>query len=462
MKEHDILVIGAGPGGYVAAIRAAQLGFSTAVVEREAVFGGTCVRIGCIPSKALLESTQRYRDISTEAHEHGIDVEGVSFDLERMHDRRRQTVKANTDGLQYLFRKNGIESYRGSGRLKGGGVVEVTAGDGTVTEVRAKNIIIATGSSVAPLKGVETDGEFIGTSEEALEYAEVPRRLVVVGAGAIGLELGSVWSRLGAEVTVVEYLDRILPGMDLKIAREAERSLKRQGLSFRLGTGVTAATVKDGQVTVDLSDGTALECDRLLVAVGRVPNTAGLDLEAAGVETDERGRIRVDAQFRTNVPGVLAIGDVIAGPMLAHKASDDGVAAVEFLAGQKPQVNYGLIPAIVYTAPEVAAAGATEEQLKEQGVPYRAGSFPFSANGRARTSGTTEGSVKVLAHAETDRVLGVHIFGPHAGDLIAEAVAAMAFGASAEDIAMTIHAHPTLAEAVREAALAVHGRTIHI
>lgn len=462
MKEHDILVIGAGPGGYVAAIRAAQLGFSTAVVEREAVFGGTCVRIGCIPSKALLESTQRYRDISTEAHEHGIDVEGVSFDLERMHERRRQTVKANTDGLQYLFRKNGIESYRGSGRLKGGGVVDVTAGDGTVTEVRAKNIIIATGSSVASLKGVETDGEFIGTSEEALEYAEVPRRLVVVGAGAIGLELGSVWSRLGAEVTVVEYLDRILPGMDLKIAREAERSLKRQGLSFRLGTGVTAATVKDGQVTVDLSDGTALECDRLLVAVGRVPNTAGLDLEAAGVETDERGRIRVDAQFRTNVPGVLAIGDVIAGPMLAHKASDDGVAAVEFLAGQKPQVNYGLIPAIVYTAPEVAAAGATEEQLKEQGVPYRAGSFPFSANGRARTSGTTEGSVKVLAHAETDRVLGVHIFGPHAGDLIAEAVAAMAFGASAEDIAMTIHAHPTLAEAVREAALAVHGRTIHI
>src|SRR5690625_2577247 len=462
MNEHDVLVIGAGPGGYVAAIRAAQLGLNTAVVEREEVFGGTCVRIGCIPSKALLESSHRYAAISREAAEHGIGVEGVSLDLARMHERRVQTVKANTDGLQFLFRKNKIESYRGSGRLKGDGVVQVTAGDGTVTEVKAKNIIIATGSSVAPLRGVEPDGKYIGTSEEALEYDEVPERLVVVGAGAIGLELGSVWNRLGSEVTVVEYLDRILPGMDLGIAKEAQRSLRRQGLTFRLGTGVTSASVKDGTVTVTLTDDSTLECDRLLVAVGRVPNTEGLGLGDAGVETDDAGRIRVDAQFRTNVPGVLAIGDVIEGPMLAHKASDDGVAAVEFLAGQQPQVDYSLIPAIVYTAPEAAAAGATEEQLKEQGGPYRAGSFPFSANGRARTAGNTEGTVKVLAHAETDRVLGVHIFGMHAGELIAEAVAAMAFGASAEDIAMTIHAHPTLAEAVREAALAVHGRALHI
>ncbi len=460
-QDFDLAIIGAGPGGYVAAIRAAQLGMNVAVIERENTLGGTCVRVGCIPSKALLESSHRFAEAGSGLAEHGVAIDSVSLDLARMQERKHGIVKSNTDGVDYLFRKNRITRFTGSGRIREPGVVEVSA-DGEVQEVRAARIMIATGSSVAALRGVEFDGDRIGSSTEALEYDTVPEHLVVVGAGAIGLELGSVWSRLGAKVTVIEYLDRILPGTDLEIAREAQKILSRQGLEFRLSTAVTGASVADGQVTVSMEGQDDLVCDRLLVAVGRRPNTEGLGLEELGVELDAQGRIQVDDRFQTNVPGILAIGDVIAGPMLAHKAEEDGVAAVEFLAGQQPHVDYGLVPAIVYTAPEVASVGATEEQLKDQGVPYRKGSFPFSANGRARTSGATEGKVKMLAHAETDRILGVHIIGAHAGDLIAEAVAAMAFGASAEDIALTVHAHPTLSEAVREAALAVHGRALHI
>lgn len=461
MSEFDLAVIGAGPGGYVAAIRAAQLGMKVAVIEKESTFGGTCVRVGCIPSKALLESSHRFAEMKGGLDAHGISISDVSFDLQKMQERKHAIVKSNTDGVAYLFRKNGITSFTGTGRISQPGTVVVEGADGS-QEVQAKNILIATGSSVQPLRGVEFDGNLIGSSTEALEYDSVPEHLVVVGAGAIGLELGSVWQRLGAKVTVIEYLDRILPGMDLEIAKETQKVLRRQGLEFRLSTAVTGASTSDGKVTVTIDGGDDVICDRLLVAVGRRPNTDGLGLTELGVELDAQGRVNVDGQFRTSVPGVLAIGDVIAGPMLAHKAEEDGVAAVEFLAGQKPQVDYGLVPAIVYTAPEVAMVGATEEQLKEQGVPYRSGSFPFSANGRARTAGTTEGKVKLLAHAETDRVLGVHILGAHAGDLIAEAVAAMAFGASAEDIALTVHAHPTLAEALREAALAVHDRALHI
>ncbi len=459
--KFDLAVIGAGPGGYVAAIRAAQLGMKVAVIEKEPTFGGTCVRVGCIPSKALLESSQRFAEVRSGMAEHGVMVDGVQLDLARMHERRGKIVRSNTDGVAFLFRKNGITSFTGTGTIKGSGRVTVAGPDGS-SEVEADNILIATGSTVAGLRGVEFDGDLIGSSTEALEYDSVPEHLIVVGAGAIGLELGSVWSRLGARVTVLEYLDRILPGMDLEIAREAQKLLKRQGIEFRLSTAVTGARVADGRVTVSIDGQDDLECDRLLVAVGRRPNTAGLGLEEAGVAVDAQGRITVDSNFRTNVPGILAIGDVIAGPMLAHKAEEDGVAAVELLAGIHAHVDYGLVPAIVYTAPEIAGVGATEEQLKEQGIPFRKGSFPFSANGRARTAGATDGRVKMLAHAETDRILGVHIIGAHAGDLIAEAVAAMTFGASAEDIALTIHAHPTMSEALREAALALHGRALHI
>lgn len=460
-QEFDLAVIGGGPGGYVAAIRAAQLGMNVAVVEREDTLGGTCVRVGCIPSKSLLESSHRYAEVNAGLDEHGVGVSGVSLDLGRMHERKDRIVKSNTDGVDYLFNKNKITRFTGSGRISEAGKVIVSAGDDS-QEISAGNIIIATGSSVAGLRGVEFDGDLIGSSTDALEYESVPEHLVVVGAGVIGLELGSVWARLGSKVTVIEYLDRILPGVDAEIAREAQKTFRRQGLEFRLSTAVTGATVSDGQVTVSMDGQDDLTCDRLLVAVGRKPNTEGLGVEDLGIELDGQGRIKVDSEFRTNVPGILAIGDVIAGPMLAHKAEEDGVAAVEFLAGHKPHVDYGLVPSIVYTAPEIATVGATEEELKEQGISYKKGSFPFSANGRARTAGNTEGKVKMLAHAETDRILGVHIIGAHAGDLIAEAVAAMTFGASAEDIALTIHAHPTLSEAVKEAALALHGRALHI
>lgn len=464
MAQHDLIIIGAGPGGYVAAIRAAQLGFNVASVEMEEQLGGTCVRVGCIPSKALLESSEKYAELLDDKSlgKHGLKVKKVELDLQAMLAQKDAVVKANTDGVNFLYRKNKIERYRGRGELLGSGRVAVHSQDGERTELQARHIIIATGSSVATLPGVELDGERIISSTEALSLQEVPEHLVVIGAGYIGLELGSVWARLGARVTVLEYMDRILPGMDAELAREALKVFKRQGIEFRLGARVTGASSKDGGVVVELEEGEPIEASHVLMAVGRKPNTEGLGLDNVGVETDERGRVKVDDRYATNVEGIYAIGDVIEGPMLAHKAQEDGVALAEILAGHAGNVDYGLVPGIVYTEPEIATVGKSEEQLKEEGIPYKKGNFPFQAVGRARAMDRTDGKVKVLAHAETDRVLGVHIIGTRAGDLIAEAVAAMTFGASSEDIGRTIHAHPTLAEAVKEAALAVGGDPIHM
>ena len=461
MAKHDMVIIGAGPGGYVAAIRAAQLGFDVACVEKEEALGGTCVRVGCIPSKALLESSERFHDVQHGFKDHGIDVASVELDLEKMLARKDKVVKANTDGVAYLFKKNDITRYQGTGEITEPGKVTVHGADGDET-IEAEHIIIATGSSVATIPGVEPDGERIGTSSEALEYPEVPEHLIVIGAGYIGLELGSVWSRLGAKVTVLEYLERILPGMDAELAKDALKVFKKQGLEFHLGSEVTAAKVEGDKVTVEVEGMEPLTGDRVLLSTGRKPNTEGLGLDSVGVETDERGRVKVDDHFKTNVEGIYAIGDVIPGPMLAHKAEEDGVACVELIKTGAGHVDYGIIPGIVYTEPEIATVGKTEEELNEAGTEYNKGVFPYQANGRARALGMTDGKVKVLADAKTDRVLGVHIIGARAGDLIAEAVAAMAFGASSEDIARTVHAHPTLSEVVKEAALAVEGRAIHM
>lgn len=460
MAEYDVVIIGAGPGGYVAAIRAAQLGFTVACVEKEPTLGGTCVRVGCIPSKALLESSERYLEAREHLAAHGVKVEGVSLDLAAMQQRKDAVVKANTDGVAYLLKKHKIERVQGTGRLVKAGEV-VVEGEGEPRTLTAKHVVLATGSRVAPLKGVAFDGDRVGSSTEALAWSEVPKHLVVVGAGVIGLELGSVWRRLGAEVTVLEYLDRILPGMDEEIAKEARKVFTKQGMTLRTGVAVTGATVKGKKVTVHVDGGDDVVADRVLVATGRLPNTEGLGLEEAGVQVDVRGRVVVDERFETNVPGVYAIGDVIHGPMLAHKAEEDGVALAELLATGHGHVDYGLVPNVVYTDPEIASVGRTEEELKAQGIPFRKGVFAFQANGRARAMGRTEGKVKVLAHEATDRVLGVHAIGAHAGDLIAEAVAAMAFHASSEDLARVVHAHPTLSEVLKEAALAVDGRALH-
>jgi dihydrolipoamide dehydrogenase len=458
--QHDLVVIGAGPGGYVAAIRAAQLGLSVGCVEKEPALGGTCLRVGCIPSKALLESSDLYHEARTGFARHGVRIEEVGLDLAAMLQRKDEVVKANTAGVDFLFRKNKVTRYLGHARLAGPGMV-VVEGQETV-EIRARHVILATGSVSAPLPGVELDGDVIGTSTEAIAWPSVPRRLVVIGAGAIGLELGSVWSRLGAQVTVLEYLDRILPGMDAEIAAEALKVLKKQGLAFQLGARVTSAKRKGAGAVVTVDGKDPIECDRVLLAVGRRPNTEGLGLDTVGIALDERGRIPVDEHFQTSVAGIHAIGDVIRGPMLAHKAEEEGIACVERIVTGHGHVNYGAIPNVVYTAPEIASVGRTEEELNAAGIPYRKGAFPFSANGRARALGHTEGRVKVLAHAETDRLLGAHVIGPRAGDLIAELVAAIEFGASSEDLARTSHAHPTLSEAVKEACLAVDGRALHI
>jgi len=461
MAEFDVVIIGAGPGGYVAAIRAAQLGLRVACVEREAALGGTCVRIGCIPSKALLESSERYLEAKAQLADHGVRVGSVELDLAAMHARKDAVVKANTDGVAYLFKKHKVERVQGTGRLAGPGEVAVDTADGE-RRLKAEHVVLATGSRVAELRGVEVDGDRIGTSSEALAWDEVPEHLVVIGAGVIGLELGSVWRRLGAQVTVLEYLDRILLGVDAEIAQEARKVFTKQGMDIRTGVRVTGAAVQDGRVTVSVEGAEDVVADRVLVATGRRPNSEGLGLEEAGVQVDAQGRVVVDGRFATSVPGVYAIGDLIHGPMLAHKAEEDGVAVAELLATGHGHVDYGLVPNVVYTDPEIASVGRSEEELAAQGVPVRKGVFPFSANGRARAMAHTEGRVKVLAHRETDRVLGVHVIGPRAGDLIAEAVAAMAFHASSEDLARVIHAHPTLAEAVKEAALAVDGRALHI
>ena len=458
---HDLVVIGAGPGGYVAAIRAAQQGLNVACIEKESALGGTCLRVGCIPSKALLEASEKYHEVQHELTSMGIEVSGVKLSLDKMMDRKNKIVSQLTGGIAFLFKKNGITHYSGHGRFKGANVLEVISADGGVTEIQAKNVIIATGSKVAPLKGVEVDGDKVGTSTEALDYQSVPEHLVVIGAGVIGLELGSVWSRLGSKVTVVEYLDRIFPGLDSEIAKEALKLFKKQGIEFRLGSKVTAAKADGNGAVVELEGQEPIRCDKVLLAVGRIANTEGLGLENIGVELGARGIIPIDDHFMTSAPGVYAIGDVVRGPMLAHKAEDEGMACAEFICTGYAHINYNAIPGVVYTSPEVATVGSSEDDLKERGVPYKKGSFPFSVNGRAKALGTIEGKVKVLAHAETDRILGVHIVGPRAGDLIAEAVVAIEYGASSEDLARACHAHPTLAEALKEAALDVSKRAIH-
>jgi dihydrolipoamide dehydrogenase len=461
VEKHDLIVIGSGPGGYVAAIRAAQLGLNTACVEAEDALGGTCLRIGCIPSKALLESSEHFAQTGKALATHGVQVKDVTLDLPAMLKRKDDIVGSLTGGIAGLFKKNNITRYAGHGKLAGPGRVDVHAKDGQ-TELQAKHIILATGSKSANLKGVEIDGDRIGTSTEALSYDEVPKHLVVIGAGYIGLELGSVWKRLGADVTVLEYLDRILPGMDDEIAADALKLLKRQGLKFQLGAKVTAARTKGKKkCTVDVEGKDAIECDRVLLSVGRVPNTADLGLDTVDVELDDRGRISVNDHFATSADNIYAIGDVIRGPMLAHKASEEGVACVEHIVNGYGHVNYNAIPGVCYTEPEIAAVGQTETQLKDAGTPYRKGTYQFRGNGRARALGHIDGRVKILAHQETDRILGVHIIGPRAGDLIAEAVAAIEFGASAEDLARCSHAHPTLAECLKEAALDVAGNVIH-
>jgi dihydrolipoamide dehydrogenase len=452
MQQHDLVVIGGGPGGYAAAVRAARLGMSVGLVEQEAKLGGTCLRVGCIPSKALLESSEHLAVARDELAKHGIRVAGVELDLGRMLARKDEVVAMLARGVDGLVRNAGVVRYQGHGRLVGPGRVAVEGE--AAAEIEAKHVLIATGSKTKPLPGVAIDGERIGTSTEALAYGEVPARFVVIGAGAIGLELGSVWARLGAQVVVLEYLERVLPGFDAEIAAEAHKILGKQGLQFRLGARVTAARVADGQCVVECEGIEPIVCDRVLVATGRVPNTDGLGLEAAGIVPDAQGRIPVDARFATAAAGVFAIGDVIAGPMLAHKAEAEGVACAEMLAGGWGGVDYDAIPNVVYTSPEVAAVGKSEDELAAAGIAFRKGISFFRANGRAQCLGQTSGKVKVLSDAATDRLLGVHVVGPRAGDLIAEAAVAIAFHASAEDLARACHAHPTLAEALKEAAAA--------
>lgn len=466
MAAYDVVVIGTGPGGYVAAIRAAQLGLKTAVVEKWPTFGGTCLNVGCIPSKALLHASEMFEEARHAFAAMGIGVSPV-LDLATMQAFKDEGVAGNVKGVEYLFKKNKIDTYRGTGTVLGKGRVRVTTQDGEAQDIAAGAIIIATGSDIVRLPNIEIDERRVVSSTGALALAQVPKRMLLIGGGVIGLELGSVWRRLGAEVTVVEFLDRILPTEDGEVSRQFERILKKQGMRFRLATKVTAvdASADALKVTVEPAAGGAaetVETDVVLVAIGRRPYTEGLGLEEAGVEVDEKGRVRTDAAFRTNVEGIYAIGDVKDGPMLAHKAEEEGVAAAEIIAGQAGHVNYGAIPNVVYTFPEVASVGRTEEALKADGVAYKAGKFPFTANGRAKVNRTTDGFVKVLADAKTDRVLGVHIIGADAGTMIAELALAIEFGASAEDIARTSHAHPTLSEAIKEAALAVDGRAIHM
>ena len=464
---YDLIVIGTGPGGYVCAIRAAQLGMKVAVVEKRATHGGTCLNVGCIPSKALLHASEMFEEAGHSFARMGIGVGTPKLDLAALMKFKDEGVDGNVKGVEFLLKKNKIDAVRGTGRIAAAGKVEVKAPDGKTQTLETKNIVVATGSDVARLKGVDIDGKRIVTSDQAIALGQVPQRLLVIGAGVIGLELGSVWRRLGAQVTVVEFLDRILPGLDNEVARQSQRLLEKQGLVFKIGSKVTGvdssgATLKARIEPAKGGAAEAIEADVVLVAIGRVPYTEGLGLDEAGVKKDNRGRVIVDAHFSTNVKGIYAIGDVIAGPMLAHKAEDEGMAVAEILAGQAGHVNYNVIPNVVYTFPEIASVGKTEEELKEAGVIYNTGKFPFTANGRAKANHQTDGFVKILADAKTDRVLGVHIVGSDAGNMIAEAAVAMEFGAAAEDIARTCHAHPTLPEAVKEAALAVAKRAIHM
>jgi len=466
-KKFDVVVIGSGPGGYVAAIRAAQLGLKTACVEKDPALGGTCLNVGCIPSKALLQTSEEYAHAGKALKRHGVMIEGLSLDLEAMMGHKDKVVGDLTKGIAHLFKKNDITHLKGTGGLGAAGEIIVRADDGSETKLAAGATIIATGSAPANLPGIDIDEKRILSSTGALALDEVPGHLAVIGAGYIGLEMASVWGRLGAKITVIEFLDRIVPGMDGELAAQFQKMLRRQKMKFKLSTKVTAAEQNDSGVTLTMEpvaggEPETLHADAVLVAVGRTPYTEGLGLDATSMTIDNGGRIEIDEHFATNVAGVYAIGDVIAGPMLAHKAEDEGIAVAEIIAGQKGHVNYSAIPGVVYTQPELAAVGQTEEQLKEAGIDYTAGSFPFMANGRARAMSATDGFVKILADAQSDRILGVHIMGADAGTLIAEAVLAIELGASAEDLARTCHAHPTLSEAVKEAALDVDERAIHV
>ncbi|MDJ0450473.1 dihydrolipoyl dehydrogenase [Methylocystis sp. JR02] len=468
---YDLVVIGSGPGGYVCAIRAAQLGLKTAVVEKDPTYGGTCLNVGCIPSKALLHASHMFEEAGHGLAPLGVIVDPPKLDLAAMMKHKNETVGANVNGVAFLFKKNKVDAYRGVGRLAGAGKVEVTGADGASQTLETKNIVIATGSAVAPLLDasgaeIQIDEKLVVSSTGALSLEKVPQRLVVIGAGVIGLELGSVWRRLGAQVTAIEYLDRVLPGFDLEVATRFQKLLEKQGFAFKLSSKVTGVKREGDGVVVSYSsvDGATSDtaaADVVLVATGRIPYTQALGLEEAGVAL-ERGRVIIDDHFATNVPGVYAIGDVVRGPMLAHKAEDEGVAVAEILAGQAGHVNYNVIPSVVYTSPEVASVGLTEEDAKTKGLDVAIGKFPFSANGRARSMRETDGFVKFIADAATDRVLGVHILGAGAGELIAEAAVLMEFSGSSEDLARTCHAHPTMSEAMKEAALAVAKRAIHI
>lgn len=465
-EAYDLVVIGTGPGGYVCAIRAAQLGMKVAVIEKREHHGGTCLNVGCIPSKALLHASEMFEEAEHDFEHLGITTGKVKLDLKGMMGHRQETVDANVQGVAFLLKKNKIDAIHGTGKITGKGKIEVDLADGKSQTVEAKNIVIATGSDVAPLPGIEIDEKTIVSSTGALVLDKVPGTMLVVGAGVIGLELGSVWRRLGSKVVVVEFLDRILPGMDAETAKTFARSLKKQGVELKLGMKVTGAEKKGKSLKVSVEpakggDTETLDADVMLVSIGRIPYTEGLGLKDAGIAVDDKGRVKIDDHFKTNVDGIYAIGDVVAGPMLAHKAEDEGMAVAEILAGKAGHVNYDVIPGVVYTMPEVAAVGKTEEELKDAGIEYNVGKFSFTANGRARSMRKTDGQIKILADAKTDRVLGVHMIGASVGEMIHEAAVLMEFGGSAEDLARTCHAHPTMSEAVREAALAVDKRAIH-
>ncbi len=465
--QYDVVVIGSGPGGYVAAIRCAQLGMKTALIEKYNTLGGTCLNVGCIPSKALLDSSENYHKAAHQFKDHGIEVKELKVNLKQMIERKNGVVQQTCDGIKFLMKKNKIDVYHGLGSYKDKNTIEITAEDGSKKEITTRKSIIATGSKPASLRGIEIDKKRIITSTEALNLQEVPKHMIVIGGGVIGLELGSVYARLGSKITVLEYLDAIVPSLDKQVGKELQKVLKGLGFEFSLSVKVTGAEVKGKEVIVKAEDknGKALEFkgDYCLVSVGRKPYTEGLGLDKAGVKTDDRGRVAVNDHLETNVSGIYAIGDVVRGAMLAHKAEEEGVYVAEYMAGQKPHINYNLIPGVVYTWPEAASVGYTEEQLKEKGVKYKSGSFPFKASGRARASMDTDGFVKVLADVSTDEILGVHMIGPRAADMIAEAVVAMEYRASAEDISRMSHAHPTFTEAMKEACLAAtENRAIHM
>jgi dihydrolipoamide dehydrogenase len=467
MASYDLVVIGTGPGGYVCAVRAAQLGMKVAVIEKNATLGGTCLNVGCMPSKALLHASEMFEEAAHSFAKMGVSVSSPKLDLPSMMNFKQQGIDGNVKGVEFLMKKNKIDVINGKGKIRGAGKVEVSGADGKAQTVETKNIVIATGSDIARLKGIEIDEKRVVSSTGALSLEKVPERLLIIGAGVIGLELGSVWKRLGAEVMVVEFLDRILPGMDGEVAKQFQRMLEKQGFAFKLGAKVTGVDTSGKTLKASIEPAAGgpaetLETDVVLVCIGRVPYTEGLGLKEAGIALDNRGRVQIDAHFSTSVKGVYAIGDVVAGPMLAHKAEDEGVACAEIIAGQAGHVNYDVIPGVVYTTPEVASVGKTEEELKQAGVAYTSGKFPFTANGRSKVNQTTDGFVKILADAKTDRVLGVHVVGREAGEMIHEACVLMEFGGSAEDLARTCHAHPTRSEAIKEAALAVGKRAIHM